>query len=104
MVDRTRNTLEQFLVLQSGGIIFNAYLQRHGTVTDFASLQNGSQVAVTGVCSIEVGKNWYVGTDWRAKSFRIELRSPEDIRVLRHPPWWTLEKVLWATGVLGLAG
>jgi len=104
VVDRTHNTLEQFLVLQSGGFIFNAYLQGHGTVTDFASLQNGSKVAVTGVCLIEVGKDWHVGPDWRAKSFRLVLRSPGDVVVLQRPPWWTLEKVLWATGVLGLVG
>jgi PAS domain S-box-containing protein len=104
VLDRTHNTLEQFLVLQSGGFIFNAYLQRHGPRTDFASLQNGSQVAVTGVCLIEVGQDWHVGTDWRAKSFHLVLRSPGDIKVLQRPPWWTLEKVLWATGVLGLVG
>jgi PAS domain S-box-containing protein len=104
VVDRTRNSLEQFLVLQSGGFIFNAYLQRHGTVTDFAALQNGSKVDVTGVCLIEVGKDWHVGPDWRAKSFRIILRSPADIVVLQRPPWWTVEKVLWATLFLGVVG
>lgn len=102
VLDRTHNTLEQFLVLQSGGFIFNAYLQPTGPGTDFAYLENGSKVAVTGVCRIEVGTEWHVGPDWRAKSLRILLRSPGDILVLRKPPWWNLEKMLWATGALGL--
>ena len=102
VLDRTHNSMEQFLVLQSGGFIFNAYLQPHGPGTDFAYLENGSKVAVTGVCRIEVGNEWHVGPDWRAKSLRILLRSPGDILVLQKPPWWNLEKMLWATGVLGL--
>ena len=102
VLDRTHNSPEQFLVLQSGGFIFNAYLQRHGTGTDFAYLQNGSKVAITGVCRIELGNDWHVGPDWRAKSFRILLRSADDIQVLQEPPWWNLEKLLWATGALGL--
>ena len=102
VLDRTHNGLEQFLVLQSGGFIFNAYLQPHGPGTDFAYLENGSKVVVTGVCRIEVGNEWHVGPDWRAKSLRVLLRSPGDILVLRKPPWWNLEKMLWATGALGL--
>ncbi len=102
VLDRTHNSLEQFLVLQSGGFIFNAYLQPQGPGTDFAYLENGSKVAVTGVCRIEVGNEWHVGPDWRAKSLRILLRSPGDILVLQKPPWWNLEKMLWATGALGL--
>lgn len=102
VLDRTHNSLEQFLVLQSGGFIFNAYLQPQGPGTDFAYLANGSKVAVTGVCRIEVGSEWHVGPDWRAKSLRILLRSPGDILVLQKPPWWNLEKMLWTTGALGL--
>ena len=102
VLDRARHSLEQFLVLQSGGFIFHAYLQRKGAGTDFAYLQNGSEVAITGVCLIEMGNDWHVGPDWRAKSFRILMRSAGDISVLKEPPWWNLEKMLWAVGILGL--
>jgi PAS domain S-box-containing protein len=100
VLDRTRYSREQFLVLQSGGFIFNAYLERKNVGVNFAYLQNGSKVAVTGVCLIERGNDWHVGPDWRAKSFRILLRSAGDIFVLQGPPWWNLQKLLWMVGIL----
>ncbi|HEY4414648.1 MAG TPA: PAS domain-containing sensor histidine kinase [Verrucomicrobiae bacterium] len=102
LLDRARHSLEQFVVLQSGGFIFHAYLPYKGPGTDFADLQNGSKVTITGVCLIEMGNDWHYGTDWRAKSFRVLMRSPGDIFVRQQPPWWNLEKMLWATGVLAL--
>lgn len=100
VLDRTRYSREQFLVLQSGGFIFNAYLERKDVGVDFAYLQNGGKVAVTGVCLIERGNDWHVGPDWRAKSFRILLRLAGDIFVLQEPPWWNLQKLLWMVGIL----
>lgn len=102
VLDRARHSREQFLVLQSQGFIFHAYLQRNGTGTDFAYLENDSKVAITGVCLIEKGNNWYYGTDWRAKSFRILMRSAGDITVLQLPPFWNFKRMLWAVAILGL--
>jgi PAS domain S-box-containing protein len=101
VVDRTRQSREEFLVLESGGFIFHAYLERKTRGSDFAYLQNGSKVAITGVCLIEKGSDWFAGEAWRANSFRLLMRSPGDIFVLRRPPWWTLERLSWALGLLG---
>ncbi len=103
LLDRARRGPEQFLVLESAsGFIFHAYLEPKNGETDFASLQNGSQVAVTGVCLIEPGSDWIAGEAWRAKSFHILMRSAADILVLKRPPWWNLQKLLWAIGLLGV--
>jgi PAS domain S-box-containing protein len=102
LLDRARHSREQFVVLQSGGFIFHAYLQRTNIGVDFAYLENNSKVAVTGVCRIEPGNVWQPTAEWRAKSFSILLRSPADIFVLAEPPWWNLGKMLWATGILGV--
>jgi PAS domain S-box-containing protein len=102
VLDRARHSREQFLVLQSRGFIFHAYLQRNGAGTDFAYLQNDSKVAITGICLIERGNGWYYGTEWRAKSFRLLMRSAGDITVLAQPPWWNIKRMLWALGLLGL--
>ena len=100
VVERARSSREEFLVLDSSGFLFNAYPERTTHGTDYASLQNGSVVAVTGVCLIEKGSDWFAGEAWRAKSFRILLRSPGDILVLKRPPWWTLARLSVAFGVL----
>ena len=103
VLDRAHHSQEQFLVLQSGGFIFHAYLERKGVGTDFAYLQNGCTVAVTGVCVIDPGSEWHAGEDWRAKSFRILLRSANDIELLQTVPWWNLQKALWIAGALAVA-
>jgi PAS domain S-box-containing protein len=102
LLDRARHSREQFVVLQSGGFIFHAYLQRTGRGNDFAYLQNGSKVAVTGVCLIEPGSDWKPGEAWRAKSFRLLLRAAGDIYLLQLPPWWNLQKLIWVVGALVL--
>ncbi|HEX3625311.1 MAG TPA: PAS domain S-box protein [Verrucomicrobiae bacterium] len=103
ILDRARHSREQFLVLQtSSGFIFHAYLERKSVGTDFAYLENGTKVAVTGVCLIETGNSWQAGQAWRAKSFRILMRSAGDVFVLQWPPWWNLQKLLWAIGLLGV--
>ena len=104
VLDRARHSQEQFLVLQSSGFIFHAYLERktEGGGVDFAYLQNGSKIAVTGVCAIETGSEWRAGEAWRALSFRILLRSPSDIELIQAVPWWNLQKVLWIMSILGV--
>jgi len=57
---------------------------------------------VTGICLIERGSSWRAGEGWRAKSFRILLRSPRDVAILRSPPWWNVQRVLWMASALGL--
>lgn len=102
LLDRAHHSREQFLVLEADNFIFHAYLQQKEGEDAFAKLENGSRVSVTGVCLIEPGE-WQAGEDWRAKSFRILLRSPQDVVVLQAPSWWTLERVLWMAGAFGLA-
>ena len=101
VLERVQQSWEQFVVLQANGIIFNASIGNEGKMA-FPDLQNGSKVAVTGVCLIKPGETWHAGEDWRAKSFQILLRSAGDIVVLERPPWLTFAKMLWVVGILGL--
>jgi signal transduction histidine kinase len=100
VIDRARHGPEQYLILQESNFVFQAYLKLSGGGDNFAVIQNGSQVAVTGVCRIEPGE-WHAGNDWRAKSFSVQLQSPADVALLQSPSWWTLKKVLWIAGALG---
>jgi PAS domain S-box-containing protein len=102
LLDRARQSREQFLVLEAGDYVFHAYQKPGEGEPTLAGLENGSTVEVTGVCVVEPGSEWQAGEAWRAKSFRLMLRSPADIVVLHAPPWWTLKKLLWAVGLLGV--
>ncbi|MSU57360.1 MAG: hypothetical protein EXS35_04120 [Pedosphaera sp.] len=100
LLDRALHGSEKYLILQDGDFTFQAYLKQAEGQDAFATLENSSRVSVTGVCQIEPGE-WSAGENWRAKSFRVQLRSPNDVVVLQAPPWWTLKKVLWIAGALG---
>ncbi len=100
LVDRAVHGSERYLVLQESNFIFQASLKQTNDLDDFALLENGSRISVTGVCRIEPGE-WQAGDNWRAKSFRVQLRSQSDVVLLQAPPWWTLKRVLWIAGALG---
>lgn len=101
LLDRVQHSKEPFLVLQANGFVFHAQLTPSGQRAFLGNLQNGSKVSVTGVCVIDnLGEEWHSGPDWRAGSFRLFLRSPEDVVVVKSPPWWNLQKLLWAIGLL----
>jgi PAS domain S-box-containing protein len=100
LLSHARDGREESLTLESGGFIFRAY-QLIENAEAYAKLENGSRLAVTGICLVEPG-DWLAGETWRAKSFRVLLRSPADVVVLRLPPWWTLQKLLWTAGGLAV--
>ncbi|MCU0786706.1 MAG: PAS domain-containing sensor histidine kinase [Verrucomicrobia bacterium] len=102
LLDRTRQSLEQFFVLASGDFIFHAHLDPMYGPDAVEGLQDGSRVSVTGICLFEPG-DLKKRESLRAKSFQLLLRSPADIRVLAAPPWWTLRKLLWTVGLLLLS-
>jgi PAS domain S-box-containing protein len=101
LVDRARQSREQFLVLQTDNAIFQAHAEPVVDANAFNDLENKSLLSVTGVCLIEPGE-WQAGEQWRAESFKLLLRSRGDIVVLERPPWWTLQKLLWAVGLLAV--
>jgi signal transduction histidine kinase len=104
LVDRALHLYgsEEYLVLQESNVIFQANLKQVYGHDVFDFLENGSRVQVTGVCRIDPGE-WMAGENWRAKSFTIQLRSPDDVALLRAPSWWTLRRLLWIVGALAFA-
>src|SRR5690348_3609066 len=87
LLDTVQKSGETYLTLQTKGLIFEARLDRNDALAG-QKLNPGSRLAVTGVYRIqrdEYGK---------ARSFLLNLRGINDIRVLQPPPWWTLGRLL----------
>ena len=65
-------------------------------------LEIGSKVSVTGVCIVETETwNRHAILPLTHGMF-IAMRSPDDITILAHPPWWTPFKLMLVIGVLTL--
>jgi signal transduction histidine kinase/DNA-binding response OmpR family regulator len=90
------------LVMSSGGTLFFAVLPRGSQAEKMASWRAGSTLRLTGVCSVQVDKYLSVQREGAAlpMSFRVLLRSPQDVVVLQEPSWWTPAR---ASFVLGAA-
>ena len=100
LLDHAFNNNELVLLLESDNWVFSAHLLCNDPRSPLVRLENGSRLRLTGVCRIEVGDIWRAGSAWHAKSFRVLMRRPADMQVMRRPPWWTLPRLLWALGVL----
>jgi hypothetical protein len=101
VLDRVQRGVNQFLLLQSSDFTFQAYLPSRDS-DDFDTLENGSQVKVTGVCLIERGNDWQAGENWRAASFHLLLRSPADVSVLQTAPGVKVPDGLWIASACGI--
>jgi hypothetical protein len=101
--------LTRFLLLESGGLTFQAFIPQGFIYGTLADLKEGSEVVVRGVCVIERGNQWQAGDEWRASSFRLLLRSPKDVTLVQAPSQVKLPEgtsmivglVILAAGLLG---
>jgi signal transduction histidine kinase len=85
---------ERVLVLRVGDTVFDAALDLSQADVAEAGVRAGSLLSVTGVYSYQGGP---------PPSFRLFLRSPADVRVLKAAPWWTLRHTGVMVAILGLA-
>ena len=66
-------------------------------------IADGCAIEATGVCVIET-ENWRPQTPFpRAKGFSVIMRSPEDVRIVSRPPFWTPLRLTVVIGALLLA-
>jgi hypothetical protein len=89
-----RSPTQRIFVLQVGETVFDAALELDEPTAagPLERIRPGSVVAVTGVTH-----------QWGpAPSFRLFLRSPEDLTVLSAAPWWTLRHTAVMIGMLAL--
>jgi signal transduction histidine kinase len=81
----------QTLDLSSDHVLVLLQLQANGS--PLSQLQPGSRLRATGICSVGGDKNHH------PTSFRIHLRSGDDVTVLRGPPWWTAQRTAVVLGI-----
>ncbi len=91
LVDEMAAADQNSLVLQAGGKLFRATLDRGQLPT----LERGSIVRLTGVCSIEASDNLAYLVP---RSFTIILRDPADVVVVKSASWWTAGHLLAVVG------
>lgn len=77
---------------------------RFSTAQDFtkiSKLRSGSELSITGVCSVSFDKFPGLGEERRPASFGLLLRDVDDVRILNEASWWTRGRLLAALGLTG---
>jgi signal transduction histidine kinase len=87
-------TNERVLVLRVGATVFEAGLDASQEGARLDDVRPGSVLSVAGVYSYQGGP---------PPSFRLLLRTPNDVRVVAAAPWWTLRHTVVMVAILGLA-
>jgi signal transduction histidine kinase len=82
------------LLLQHGDTFFDATAPPGVVAERLRSVPLNSEVRVTGICLVRSGGLWQT-----PQSFRMLLRLPGDVVVLRTPSWWNSRHTLWLLGM-----
>jgi len=102
LIGQDRATTDPALVLASGKFLFPVILPNGAAGRAIPEWKEGSRLRITGICSVQVdsqGTSMGEGTTL-PKSFRILVRSPQDLVVVRMPSWWTARHLLEVLGVV----
>ena len=94
---RTSTAKGELFALKAGNHVFHAQIDEPAEDPWIATLTEGSEVRVAGICMIQTA-----GGDNEPQSFHLLIRSPEDITMLHRAPVWTLTRMLWTLGLVGL--
>src|SRR5205823_2621990 len=86
----------QTMVMRAGNIIFDATVFSNQVSLRLPTLVIGSRLRLTGICSVEVDETR------SPRSFRLLLRTPDDIVILRQPSWWTVGHTLLVLGFMSV--
>jgi signal transduction histidine kinase/CheY-like chemotaxis protein len=96
LIDLDRAAKTPALLLSADGLLFPAVLpDSPGELSDW---KIGSELQVVGICSVQIDNSRTTSREWTPDviGFRILLRSPRDVSVLRHPSWWTASHAIYA--------
>ena len=79
------------LILSSGNLIFTGVLPRSQKGPEVRAWKTGSQLRITGICSVQHDPRLSVVRDGVAvpKSFKVLMGSGADVTLLEGPSWWT---------------
>jgi len=95
LLGQASSSQEQILILRTGDFTFNAQLEKNDG-SPRLSVGDESIVRLTGICAEQADASGLNPNSATLASFRVLLRSGDDITVVKGPPWWSLKHVLAA--------
>jgi signal transduction histidine kinase len=85
------------LLVQSGDRIFKAAFDGAASGGILPRLKPGTSLSLSGMVLLSLPAQTTTKA-FRPDGFSLLLRSPADVRIVRLPPWWTVERLLGISG------
>jgi signal transduction histidine kinase len=107
LIGRDETAIDPKIVLSSGKLVFSAVLPTGSGGLDLPEWPKGTVVKIVGICSVTGGVD---RPDTRRDgastpaAFRILLRSPDDVVVIKSVSWWTPARAIGVFCVGALVG
>jgi len=91
LLSRDPSVSDTTLLVNTGKFIFKAILPQSLSGPESKEWENGSLLRITGICSVQIDaqKSGLRFVTAVPTTFRVLLRSPADVVVLKRPSWWT---------------
>jgi signal transduction histidine kinase/CheY-like chemotaxis protein len=102
LLDRlARSAAETVLTLETGDHVFTASVADPESV--LAAVRPGSLVALTGISLLQADLTESTsGGQSQVRGFRMLLRTPADLEVIKAAPWWTVADALTLLAIMSL--
>ncbi|HKI43735.1 MAG TPA: response regulator [Balneolales bacterium] len=88
---------EEVFTMELGDMLFNAYLQTSDLPGWIKSVRKGSRLQLTGIYSV---KTELLNGNITPRSFRLLLRNPRDIVLIKNAPWWNWKYTMGVLSIL----
>jgi response regulator RpfG family c-di-GMP phosphodiesterase len=88
LLDGTLGPGPHTLNMQAGTIFFLAQLEDARPRKNLEALVPGSLLQLTGICMVEADE------DHNPRTFRLLVRSLDEVVLLQPPPWWTIKHMV----------
>jgi signal transduction histidine kinase len=85
---------EELLTVRFGDRIIDVILEKESERSQLSGIEPGAVANLTGVCLAQSD------SAGNLQSFRLLLRSPNDVVIISRPTWWTARRTLWALGAV----
>jgi diguanylate cyclase (GGDEF)-like protein len=98
LIGRDLAATDSTLMLASDGFVFAVVLPRSMAGVVSAAWKTGTRLRITGICLVQIDMERSGRRDGTAfrQSFRVLLRSPDDVVLLERASWWTPTHTLLA--------
>jgi len=103
LLRRTREQSREVFLLQVESSLLLAELAEPRNSIVLPDLREGSRIRISGISILDITGVWNAGGPTASSiSYRVLLRSPDDIRILQPPSWWNRTHVVYLAGILAV--